>query len=708
MGYPRKFTKYRNFEIAFLQIMRGGNKEYKNFYRHLFSSYNLALKENINDLIQDIKKGTFKPTKATVVFLPKKTGILRPITLLSLRDLIVYQAIVNVIADQFKDEQNKYALKKSFGCIYTGYNSPFFFQSWKVCYATYNRSIMKAFEAGNVCVADFDLVSFYDLIDHKLLRNFLHKKVKNEDLLNLLFECLGRWATKSTGMDLKHGIPQGPEPSSFLAECLLFYFDAKKLKDVKYLRYVDDIKLMAKNEVLLRRALLNLDLASKELGLVPQALKIEVRKISSLKEIWKNLPSPIASEYTKNKVNNYSQKELRTMFRESIVKKNKEWLIEDITKFKYSLFRLNPRKDILERISSMITKRPDCYSVFSAYLKQFPKNRLAADILLKALQQDPTYDAAAAHYIEAMDICEPENDCAKYRRVIQAANKRSEEKSILLPIASLTFRGRRCGSRNAIKLIEKEKNPMVRGILIHRLFGDDPNATYEIDDCKHLLEKEVNGADPDLARFCASLLLPNWPWLWKGAWHPTKDANSSVKLLMLGLGIRRRAPIKEGVLDNFFKEKMSISTSISWRKALGRDLRDAEKRCLRLQKFEVGDPSARILILDTFNEVFLQSFSKNHPVLASEYLKAAGNKPHPDLGNWLHNPNLANSLPKGITWFRDVHITRLEADLAHAKMKVRKRKGAATKPVTFNKANKLMKSAPKAWDELIKEWTKTL
>jgi len=120
---------------------------------------------------------------------------------------------------------------------------------------------------------------------------------------------------------LHHGIPQGPEPSAFLAECLLFDSDAKKFESIKYLRYVDDIKLMAKNEVLLRHALLKLDLASKELGLVPQAQKIEVRKANSLEEIQKTVPSPIVSEDTKIKANNYSQKELVSIFRKSLTKK---------------------------------------------------------------------------------------------------------------------------------------------------------------------------------------------------------------------------------------------------------------------------------------------------------------------------------------------------------------------------------------------------
>ena len=99
--------------------------------------------------------------------------ILRPLALLSLTDLIVYQAIINYIANKFESEQTKYAFCRSFGAIYAGKDSPFFYRSWKVCYSAYNKAIEKAFNAGNTFVADFDLVSFYELIDHNLLKEKL-------------------------------------------------------------------------------------------------------------------------------------------------------------------------------------------------------------------------------------------------------------------------------------------------------------------------------------------------------------------------------------------------------------------------------------------------------------------------------------------------------------------------------------------------------
>lgn len=92
MALPQQFLSYSNFELAFTRVVRFSHKEYKQFYRHLFSSYNLALKENLGDRIKDIKSGIYRPGKPTVIFQPKESTILHPLGLMSFCDLIVYQA----------------------------------------------------------------------------------------------------------------------------------------------------------------------------------------------------------------------------------------------------------------------------------------------------------------------------------------------------------------------------------------------------------------------------------------------------------------------------------------------------------------------------------------------------------------------------------------------------------------------------------------
>lgn len=60
-------------------------------------------------------------------------------------------------------------------------------------------------------------------------------------------------------------------------------------------------------------------------------------------------------------------------------------------------------------------------------------------------------------------------------------------------------------------------------------------------------------------------------------------------------------------------------------------------------------------------------------------------------------------MPKGIAWLKEVHETRVKADLAHAKGK---KDGVAARPVSFNKRDKLRREAQVAWAELIVEWKK--
>lgn len=95
-----------------------------------------------------------------------------------------------------------------------------------------------------------DLASFYDLIDHKLLRRILLKMGINNDVVDLLIKCLGKWTLYPKGLEHGHGVPQGPLVSSLLAECVLSYLDKHMvgLNNSVYLRYVDDITMMSKSE----------------------------------------------------------------------------------------------------------------------------------------------------------------------------------------------------------------------------------------------------------------------------------------------------------------------------------------------------------------------------------------------------------------------------------------------------------------------------
>lgn len=202
------------------------------------------------------------------------------------------------------------------------------------------------------------------------------------------------------------------------------------------------------------------------------------------------------------------------------------------------------------------------------------------------------------------------------------------------------------------------------------------------------------------------MLLEAWPWFRTDTWMPSAKTNRSVGLLMKALGLRKRAPIKRSVLAIFFEERYRIQIELPWQTVLGKDRRDIETRCLRLQRLAIGDPGARIMMLDTFNEALIQIFSRSHPVLSAAYVKAIPpKKTHPDYGAWLRQNNLAGVLANGIQWYRDVHEARVACDLAHAKAKST---GIHTRPISYFEADKIMKRSQLGWAELIREWKKVL
>jgi hypothetical protein len=237
MQESRALLRIGNFELAFRRIQNSSNWQYKRFNRHLITAFDLSRKANIKHLIADIRSNAYEPSPAKLVYFPKSSGVLRPLALLTVRDQIVYQALVNVVANKFRTTQRALKNKKTFGAIYAGATSPFFYRNWRYSYRAFNAATVASFDRGRDYYSEFDLVSFYEIIDHNILRGILRKKNLSEDFLDLLFRCISKWTTNSTA-ELHHGIPQGPLSSAFLAECLLFEFDQLIFPSVTYLRYI--------------------------------------------------------------------------------------------------------------------------------------------------------------------------------------------------------------------------------------------------------------------------------------------------------------------------------------------------------------------------------------------------------------------------------------------------------------------------------------
>ncbi|AEE52096.1 RNA-directed DNA polymerase [Haliscomenobacter hydrossis] len=400
------FLTSDNFKLAYDRLKTASRNLYKSIYYEDLKIFGLYLDENIETVISFIKQDIYKPDKCHKIFIPKKDNLVRPLSMLTFVDMLVYQSITNIIADTAYDIISPYYDKIIFGNIVNtskAKDKQFFYKSWKRKWKRFNEISKDHFSSGYVYLSEFDIASFFDTIDHNILCELLQNNYNVEkELLELLSKCLETWTADSNHKSFKskHGIPQGPISSPFLADLYLFYIDsevkrtAKKL-DFKYLRYVDDIRIFSKDKLTSQKLIAALDLISRDLGLIPQGSKILIKKVTDIDaqlKIQNSKFSDITKEYKEettgkelNKLKAKTHKHLMKRF-VNCFNENSEEQYLDKTVIGFSLYKLNAdeqvKKLILDNYSLILTH----FEGILFYLKKhFPKDNDVIDFIRSIL-----------------------------------------------------------------------------------------------------------------------------------------------------------------------------------------------------------------------------------------------------------------------------------------------------------------------------------
>ena len=219
-----------NLRRAWRWIRSNGDASYKSYFRPLYQNFAVAEELLLDDLGDRLRRDIYEPQSATKLYHPKASGILRPISLLSVEDQIVYQAAANLIAEKLRPRVIRRYNKQVFGHLYAGKTSVWFYRKWSDGYKAFNDAARKAFNDGFVYTASFDLTACYDSLDHRVLRHFLGKLGHDQEFCNKVTGWLETWTATEQGIFHNHGIPQGPLSSGLISEVVLAHFDDLKLK----------------------------------------------------------------------------------------------------------------------------------------------------------------------------------------------------------------------------------------------------------------------------------------------------------------------------------------------------------------------------------------------------------------------------------------------------------------------------------------------
>lgn len=187
---------------------------------------------------KDIKKqlldGTYVPSPALRVEIPKESGGVRRLGIPGVLDRVLMQAIAMVLGEIF----NPTFSDNSFGYM------P-------------HRSVQQAarraqlfYQQGYTIQIDIDLEKFFDTVNHDVLMEHVARKVKNKGLLKLL----GRFLRAGVMVDgrlqpTRIGVPQGSPVSPILSNILLDDLDKElEKRGHKFIRYADDLAIFVKSK----------------------------------------------------------------------------------------------------------------------------------------------------------------------------------------------------------------------------------------------------------------------------------------------------------------------------------------------------------------------------------------------------------------------------------------------------------------------------
>ena len=675
-----QFRHPDNLQRAWRWIRSNPDATYKSYFRALYQHFAVAEKALLDDLSDRLRRDIYEPEPSCKIFQPKPSGILRPISLLSVEDQIVYQAAVNLIAEKLYPRVVRRYSKQVFGHLYAGKSSIWFYRKWSDGYKAYNDAARKAYEDGFIYTASFDLTACYDSLDHGVLRHFLEKLGLDRDFCRKFTEWLEKWTATERGIFHNHGIPQGPLSSGLVSEVVLTHFDDLKLKgvDFRYFRYVDDIRLYAKNEHNLRRLLVALDLLSKDIGLFPQSGKISIHRVHNIEDELKTVSNPPESAITRPFID---QKKLLKRIEELTPR----YEITNATRFKYLLAHANPSARLTARLWRILEKHPEIYRGVCNYLRRYDKlPRVPAKKLVELVKTNTLYQAVRAEFIRAADgRLPPTQDKALAKLIKMSWIPRAMSPDMQVAIGRYLMRTGNLSAAQISYACRAAPSWWTRANLIG---SADPHVVGAIT-LQQIVGNGIKdkGKVPALGAAWKSFEIAHVPSGRRRQW------NKAAELLMREVGLIHRLTVRHCGITHAFAKLDKYIPNVNWKKLFGARYTQAERQAIETVAASGVNITGFVNLLDVFNDLLLDAVFRSDGTVGTYQL---GN-----LGSVTHAPTsaFATKYQKTFALVNGVHNARYESMYSHPLIK---KTGKPTKKVSFKFLSKARKLIRECADEL--------
>jgi hypothetical protein len=590
----------QNLKLAWRRINTGKNLPYKRFFREMYLVYEGALDDNLRELHKKLISKVWKSGHSTRIYLPKPSGLQRPISLLGIEDQILLQAIANGFARKLRTKRKVVELDSVFSNkLAEPADSIFFTERWQITYRAFQEKCREHFDKGFRWSAHFDLSAYYDTISHDLLIRIISPGNSHPETWNAVKDWLQKWSASESSAMTGHGIPQGPIASDFLAEAFFLPIDIELCKaGCTYIRYVDDIRLFGKTETEVRQLAVTLEQSCRHRGLIPQSKKFEIKRLESPDDAMGSLPSIPPTDGKDNLEPEMSSSEALTILESAIG--GKPIKIKDKSRFRYVMYRAPADKKFLNKVLMLLPRHPEHIDTFIAYFANFKKRHSITKAVVKYLSSGLPYSYVRGELwqiLTRMGSREELEMCLPLAR-IDAKNRKN---CIVLSWGVMHFL-MKCEAIGLSRLGKRlaSESPMGRALLAPAFPNREFTGNgYAITLLKGSLEEQLAGARQLQRRHVSLKNLGLQQW----------ELSSICRNILRSLGvIRRRHHVETDWISEKLASLYGCANTPIWRDLLGSEYEHALQLLIEAEARYSGAYSEWLSLQDSFNDILIRQF----------------------------------------------------------------------------------------------------